>query len=179
MMFGQIIEASDPGACWEKIKLRCSKFNIDMIELYDAYKEMRHISHEQIKASTVLLEACAAYLWMNNVIYPQKHDLMVRLDEYIANNLDKDLSTTVLCSEFDISRSTLHRLAKECYTTTIEQAIRRLRIDKAKDLLENTKLTVSAVASQSGYEDYNYFIKVFKGATGITPLQYRKATKQK
>ena len=56
----------------------------------------------------------------------------------------------------------------------IEQLTRKLRVDAAKKLLTQTTLPVSEVAARVGYDDYNYFIKVFKKETDFTPAKYRK-----
>ena len=43
-----------------------------------------------------------------------------------------------------------------------------------KAVYDAEPLSVSEIAADVGYSDYNYFIKVFKKATGVTPLKYRK-----
>ncbi len=48
-------------------------------------------------------------------------------------------------------------------------------VSAAKHLLLQTNLSIADIASQFGYKDATNFIKFFKGMTGITPLQYRKA----
>ena len=48
------------------------------------------------------------------------------------------------------------------------------RIQKAKELLADESLSVESIAEQTGYNDYFYFIKVFKKNTGISPSKYRK-----
>jgi YesN/AraC family two-component response regulator len=48
-----------------------------------------------------------------------------------------------------------------------------LRISKAKELLKNTDKSVVEIAELIGYNDSNYFFRVFKKNTGVTPQQYR------
>lgn len=50
----------------------------------------------------------------------------------------------------------------------------KLRIDKAKDLLENTDYKVYEVASMVGYNDPNYFHVKFTETEKITPAKYRE-----
>jgi YesN/AraC family two-component response regulator len=47
------------------------------------------------------------------------------------------------------------------------------RITLAKELLSTTDLSVEEVALKCGYSDVTYFIKVFKKAEGITPIEYK------
>ena len=54
-----------------------------------------------------------------------------------------------------------------------------LRINAAKDLLKDPFLTMSEVASMVGYESANYFTRVFKKNTGITPTEYRRTHAEK
>ena len=55
----------------------------------------------------------------------------------------------------------------------IAEYIRKTRISAAKKMLAQNE-SVSAVARKSGFEDYNYFSKVFKRETGLSPSQYKK-----
>ena len=48
-----------------------------------------------------------------------------------------------------------------------------LRVDLAKAMLINTELPINEICSRVGYSDQNYFSKLFKHVTGLTPTQYR------
>ena len=48
------------------------------------------------------------------------------------------------------------------------------RIQKAKELLEDDRLSVEQIAEMVGYRDYFYFTKVFKKTEGVSPSSYRK-----
>jgi len=51
-------------------------------------------------------------------------------------------------------------------------------VKKAEELLKTTGYPVSEIAYMVGYQDYNYFIKVFKKVTGTTPAKYRKSVRE-
>ena len=51
------------------------------------------------------------------------------------------------------------------------------RIDKAKDLLRSTDMSVSDIGHSAGYSESNYFLRVFKRVTGMTPSTYRNQVK--
>lgn len=51
--------------------------------------------------------------------------------------------------------------------------INRVRTDKAKELLLDPSLSVSEISRLTGFSDHNYFSKVFKKMTGMTPVEYR------
>jgi len=174
LMFGQVIDSNDKDEYWEKVYDRCVGYDADMDKLYKAYTAIQTIKNEQLRAASTILEACAGYLWQERTIVLKEDNLIIRIDEYINENISDDLSAAALCDRFSISRSRLYRYANEYYGCGIEQMTRHIRLEKAKDLLETTNLPISEVAYRVGYGDYNYFIKVFKKETGITPVKYRK-----
>ncbi|MMZ69532.1 HTH-type transcriptional activator RhaR [compost metagenome] len=56
--------------------------------------------------------------------------------------------------------------------------ISRVRTDKAKELLHEQGLSVSEISPLTGFSDHNYFSKVFKKMTGMTPIEYRHQISQ-
>lgn len=52
--------------------------------------------------------------------------------------------------------------------------ITEVRMEKAREYLKDTDLSVIEIAENVGYEDSQYFFRVFKKTTGVTPLQYRQ-----
>ena len=60
---------------------------------------------------------------------------------------------------------------------TMIRYLTECRVAHACKLLQTTDLSVSAVASSSGFADELHFMKVFKRSVGVTALQYRKAAK--
>lgn len=57
--------------------------------------------------------------------------------------------------------------------------LQQVRCDQARDLLQNTNLTVADIASSVGYQESGYFIRVFKKHAGQTPGQYRQKVRAK
>ena len=55
---------------------------------------------------------------------------------------------------------------------TYTQYVTELRINKAKELLKTTKMSLNEVSEAVGFNDYFYFIKKFKREVGITPGKY-------
>ena len=49
-----------------------------------------------------------------------------------------------------------------------------LRIEKAKQMLEDAMRNIKDISSEVGYRDANYFAKVFREAAGMSPAEYRK-----
>lgn len=56
--------------------------------------------------------------------------------------------------------------------------VEKVRIMKAKKLLENTSADIGTIAESVGYSDLQYFYRVFKKNTQKTPMSYRNITKK-
>lgn len=175
IMFGQVLQQDDRAAYWDTVKQLCAPYQLNEEALKAAYQKKRPMQMKQVLAAAQLLEACAGYLWLQRYITLQENSLLKTIDTYLSENIGADLSVSALCRQFDISRSRLYRLINEFYGKSIEQLVRELRINQAKTLLTSSDDSVTEVAAKVGYDDYNYFIKVFRKETGLTPVKYRKS----
>ncbi|MBL9176815.1 MAG: XylR family transcriptional regulator [Verrucomicrobiaceae bacterium] len=73
-----------------------------------------------------------------------------------------------------LSRSAAYRRFRQQLGRSPKQEQMRLRITRARELLEDTDLSIAEIARRVGYVEAKYFIHVFKHQTGATPLKYRK-----
>ena len=174
LMFGQVLNCSDKEPYWAEIFNNCENYNINIEKLKKAYNKMNSVPLAHIYAAAQIMEACAGYLWLNKYIILTENTFINQFESFISQNLHADLSVDTLCCVFKISRSKLYKILNEYYGTSVKRIIRSKRVKRAKELLGSTSEAVSEVAYKVGYPDYNYFIKVFKAETGITPGQCRK-----
>ncbi len=93
--------------------------------------------------------------------------------DYIDQNLGNPISRESICRELYISESYLSRTFTKEMGMTLVDYITECRINKAKELLRTTDLTVTNICTQVGYNYAAYFTKIFKEKTGMTPNQYR------
>jgi len=142
--------------------------------LMEEYKKLTISKYESIHAVTNIIEMCASYLWLKQLISLNVNTLSYAIQDYISEHLNDDLSLSVLCHNFNISKSTLYALSTKEFGKGISEYIRDIRINKAKQLLSGTDFTVSEIAEKVGFIDANYFIKVFKNYTGTTPLKWKR-----
>lgn len=105
----------------------------------------------------------------------RNHGTSEKAKQFIEENYrDSQLSVSVLCEELGVSASYLSRLYKERYGTTVTREITRIRLKKAKELLNDTDRSVSEIAEETGFSNGSVFNKVFKKWEGITPGRYRE-----
>ena len=95
---------------------------------------------------------------------------------YIRQNYTKEISLREFGSQFHLSEKYISRYFKEHFHITLSQYINHLRLEHARQLLQESTVPVTEVALQSGYQNVSYFIRCFKKMYGVSPLKYRKGT---
>jgi len=76
--------------------------------------------------------------------------------------------------QISTSRTTLAKQFREAIGRTIGEELRRLRVERVKELLRSTPLPIKQVARRAGFQQVEYMTRVFHRLTGQTPAQYRK-----
>jgi AraC-like DNA-binding protein len=92
---------------------------------------------------------------------------------YVRKNLYGELGLELVAEEVGLSPQYLSKRFKEEYGKSFTEYVTTERIHKARFLLGTTDMSVKAICSSIGYADANYFSRVFKKETGMTPQQYR------
>lgn len=92
--------------------------------------------------------------------------------DYIMLNLGNNLSLNRIATEIHVNSSYLSRKFKEETGMNISEWINQKRIEEAKLYLRRGNITVTDIAFLVGFNDLNYFSKVFKKITSVTPSQY-------
>ena len=87
---------------------------------------------------------------------------------------DPEISITALADSFDLSITRFSLSFKEKMGMSPLEYLTLLRVERAKELLSSTSLTIREISAQVGYYDPGSFIRRFKQVTGETPLQYRR-----
>ena len=103
----------------------------------------------------------------------RSNGIIDRAKEYIMTHYQKDISLDDVSREVDISPYYFSKLFKEATGDNFIEYLTNLRIDKAKDLLDNTELSMKEICVQVGYANPNYFSRIFKKNVGVTPTEYK------
>ncbi|MBZ4035221.1 AraC family transcriptional regulator [Flavobacterium sp. 17A] len=93
--------------------------------------------------------------------------------EYIKQNLKENMSLKSLSEKACMSTTSFYRFFKRELGMSPIEYILNEKIKCAKNLLKNPTLQINEVCYLSGFEDANYFIRLFKKHEGITPKQYQ------
>lgn len=93
---------------------------------------------------------------------------------YIRQNYTREISLQEFGMQFHLSEKYISRYFKEHFHITLSQYINHLRLEHARQLLQESTIPVTEVALQSGHQNVSYFIRCFKKMYGVSPLKYRK-----
>ena len=101
-------------------------------------------------------------------------DIVEKACAYIDQHYtDPEISLGTVANYVNVSINHLSAVfSREC-NETFSRYLMNKRMEKAKELLSQTNRYISEIAFEVGYDDSNYFSKVFKKSTGVTPMEYR------
>lgn len=105
--------------------------------------------------------------------YCKKQALMA-LDYIEKNYGNADISLNTVCSYLAMSTSYFSSIFKAYTGETFIEALTKKRMERSKQLLENTSKKTYEIADEVGYSDPHYFSSTFKKVTGMTPTEYAK-----
>lgn len=144
-------------------------------------KGVYHEMDERWKALRVLLQAEAGKHPTDQLPSLLKYALGFLSEEripesirYIDNNLDKNLSVEVLSQIEHFNPTYYNEWFKKKTGMSPLAYVQLKRIEHAKTLLKESKLSVMEISFRMGYENQSSFSRVFKKRVGMSPLQYRK-----
>lgn len=99
--------------------------------------------------------------------------------QYIEKNLTRSLTLESAASYMNISPHYFSKLFKGQVGENFIDYVTDRKVERAKELIEGTDNPLSAIAFELGFNEANYFSKVFKKKTGMTPSNFRKAVEEK
>ncbi|WMJ80545.1 response regulator [Clostridium sp. MB40-C1] len=100
-------------------------------------------------------------------------DELKRALNYIEKNFRENIMLKDVANYMKFSTTYLSKRFKKDMGTNFNKYLTQRRIEEAKKLLENTNISINDLAFDVGYNEPNYFCKVFKKLEGVTPLEYR------
>ena len=92
---------------------------------------------------------------------------------YVSTNLEKKISLEEVASHLFLNHSYFSRLFKKEMGVTFVEYVTKMKITRAKELLEQTADSVGKICERLGYDNQSYFIKLFKTHVGVTPIEFR------
>ncbi|WP_426348535.1 response regulator [Alloiococcus sp. CFN-8] len=153
--------------------------NIHGLSVVSAFGEVKKELNELKESYNEAKEAIKTrgYKINNRVIeYDSNKDKSIirEIEEYIQNNYQKNISINSIASAVYLTPQYLCKLYKKETGKTVNDFITQVRIEASKALLRDRRYKLYEIAERIGYNDANYYARVFKKITGLNPSDYRE-----
>ncbi len=132
----------------------------------------KHFSHEIRKSYDK-----SAYF--DSLQKPHPDEEIIQIQHWLESNYQRSVQLSVLANQFNLSMRSFNRRFKNALDQTPNEYLQKVRINAAKDLLQNTNLAINEIADKVGYPDPSHFSCLFKKHLNSTPLAYRKTVRAK
>ena len=146
----------------------------DISQYKKEIEQIRYKSQEQFQNAAKILETLVNYLLLENFIRLNKSKFLQELNDYLETHLNKKIEVNDLCKHFGYGRTKLYEVASMHLNMSVAKYITYFKMERAKDLLSDEHLKIIDVADALGFDDLNYFSKVFKKVTSMTPSEFRE-----
>lgn len=93
--------------------------------------------------------------------------------QFISKHYNEKISTSMLAKKCFLSEAYFCRFFKNEVGLSVSDYVNKMRIDKATVLLKNTSLSITELATNVGFDDINYFSRIFKKYKKMSPTEYR------
>ncbi len=102
-----------------------------------------------------------------------------KIIDYIKQNSQQQLTLKQVADKFHISYSYLSTYFSHNLGVGYSEYLNKIRVEKAKTMLQSTDLSLNMICEKVGYLDQSYFSKVFKKIVGVSPKAYRREVQVK
>lgn len=179
---GQILKSKPTAKTFRKFLDKVKLLNLDEEQLREYYFHTVVMNDQQIEALVDLISLMSEYVFEseNKLIFLKsvnegKKTQAVR--HYIEQNYQKKLSVSKIAGSVFLSESRLSHLFKKETGISLVGYLNRYRIDKAKELLWQSSLSINDIANEVGFQSLPHFNRIFKDFCKISPGNYRKSRK--
>lgn len=151
---------------------------INLLEI--DYQSEKHALMNQLEAGVLIHQLfLELYKLSQNILAakdmtPVQDNAVNTAIKYIQNNYQNDMDIDTICDSISFSKYYFCKLFKEHTGMTVHQYVTEFRINKSKELLSYSKLSIAAVANSVGYKNTLTYTRSFEKLVKMTPSEYRK-----
>jgi len=131
--------------------------------------QMSHISELKVWLSRFLEEAVSL---MEQISKKSKKTEIIDAQKYIQLHLDRKITLEEVADHLYLNSSYFSRLFKKEMNENFIEYVTRMKMEKAKELLNDSDNTVEVIAQLLGYDNKSYFVKLFKQHYGVSPSRF-------
>ena len=112
--------------------------------------------------------------------YMDESRLVAEVKIYLSEHLSGQLTVHDVCTHFGVGQTALMQKFRRETNQGIMEYFTDLKIEEAKKKIQKTSDSFTEIAESLGFSSVNYFSRVFKSKTGVTPTEYsRHASKRR
>jgi two-component system response regulator YesN len=143
-------------------------YSYDLFALFARFESLNELEDWFLNTVLYQMEVSKKHLMMDS------KDIMIRMKSFIQEQYKSDdITLGNLSKRFYLNPYRICRLFKAQFGENFQSYVIQLKIEKAKDYLDKSAMTVQEISGLVGYQDAKYFFRIFKKYTGITPTEYR------
>lgn len=101
------------------------------------------------------------------------------IKNYIQERYASDISLQDAAGALGYSDAYFSKIFKQCFDQNFTVYLTQYRVDRARELLKDITSNIKDIGTRVGFHDSNYFARVFKRTTGMTPSEYRNRVLEK
>ena len=151
----------------------------DEIEkLETAFKSLLYYDDRRVQSLIDLVSSLLLTTVTEGVAHIQSDSPAQRIADFVDDHLSEKLTAETICRALNISRSALYDISNRFLGYSIADYIRQRRLRKAMLLLQDTNLSVAAIAEQCGFSNTIQLDKVMKRCANTTPRLYRQTSRK-
>ncbi|KRE82520.1 AraC family transcriptional regulator [Paenibacillus sp. Soil766] len=119
-----------------------------------------------------LIRLTTAYIEQETNAKGNQH--ITKIMEMIERDYGQDISLNTVAEQLHLNPAYISRLFKQITGQPFVDVLKKVRIEKSRELLVHSDMKIGEIGKQVGYSNSYYFIKVFKEMKGLTPGEYKK-----
>lgn len=131
-----------------------------------------NLALRQLKTPKDALDTVATELH-NSIFRSFREQRLARAIQYVEEHLHENVHRDRAASVCQLSGSYFSAVFSELYGCSFTRYVSEKRVERAKELLERSGLTISEIGQRVGFKDQSYFCQVFRQFTNMTPSEYR------
>ena len=106
-----------------------------------------------------------------------RRQLAAEVRQFLETHYSEPVGLEKMADRLNVSPFHLSRSFSREFGTSITDMLTMIRMDRAKELLGESRISIKEIAACTGYSAGNYFAKVFRQACGMSPNEYRVLAK--
>ena len=149
----------------------------DRKKIEEYYYKIPIFDEKMIESVINMGSIITKYILFENIIKASPHKSADIIADYIEDNLSEHLTVQKIAQNTHISVSGIYKSMKQCYGKTLGEYILDLRLARAESMLKEDNMSIEKIAETVGFTDSAYFSRCFKKSRGISPMKYKKLSK--